>query len=93
MLPAPVPPGLVLGECSATSLPTQGLHAHKQRQEICPRKGSPLAIYFSFHFGSLGAGEKWKGERERNQVTRAAQCLQVPCKSDLHQMGAGTKDR
>lgn len=43
----PVTPGLVLGERPATGLPTQGLRAHKQRQELCPRRGPPLAIYFS----------------------------------------------
>lgn len=85
MLSAPVTPGLVLGECPATGLPARGLRAHKQRQDICSRRGTPLALYFSFHLWSWRQGR----EGERNHVTRAAQCLS--CKGYLLQRGAGAK--
>lgn len=83
MLPAPGTPGLVLGECLATGLPTQGLHAPGKDRKLAP--GVDLLWTFTSYFISVlwGRGEKGKGQGERNQVTSAAQGLPIPCKGDL----------
>lgn len=83
MLPAPVSPELVLGECSATgSLRGVSMPRSKDRK-FAP--GEALPWQFTSHFISVlwGRGENWKGEGERNQVILAMQCLPVPRKGDL----------
>lgn len=93
MLPAPATPGLVLGECPATGLPTQGLRALKQRQEICPRKESPLAIYVSFHLGSLGKRTEMEGERGKLSGHLRSSVSSNPQRRRCALTGAGTEGR
>jgi hypothetical protein len=64
--PVQYPQGLVLGECPATGLLTQGLCAHKQRQEICPRRFSlDNLLLISSQFLEQRRDEKLKGQEIR----------------------------
>ena len=76
------------GRVPRTGLPTQGLHARRQKQEICPRRGSPLAIDFSFHPSSLEQWREMERPREKKPGDKGSSVTCSGWCGDLEQVGS-----